>query len=95
MDGRAARGLTPALPGSPVATVSSRCCSVRPGVVDLDPDEQAALQALAGSGLVPPLRLIPGPDRFVTCSRRRTGEATRDNSSTISAMLFARDLIVT
>jgi hypothetical protein len=30
------------------------------GVVDLDPDEQAALQALAGSGLVPPLRLIPG-----------------------------------
>jgi hypothetical protein len=28
--------------------------------VDLDPDEQAALQALAGSGLVPPLRLIPG-----------------------------------
>ena len=30
------------------------------GVVDLDTDEQAALQALAGSGLVPPLRLIPG-----------------------------------
>ncbi len=30
------------------------------GVVDLDPDEQAALQALAGSGLVPPLRLLPG-----------------------------------
>lgn len=30
------------------------------GVVDLDPDEQAALQALAGSGLVPPLRLVPG-----------------------------------
>jgi hypothetical protein len=30
------------------------------GIVDLDPDEQAALQALAGSGLVPPLRLIPG-----------------------------------
>jgi hypothetical protein len=30
------------------------------GTVDLDPDEQAALKALAGSGLVPPLRLIPG-----------------------------------
>ena len=30
------------------------------GGVDLDPDEQAALKALAGSGLVPPLRLIPG-----------------------------------
>ena len=33
------------------------------GVVDLDPDEQAALKALAGSGLVPPLRLIPGARR--------------------------------
>ena len=30
------------------------------GVVDLDRDERAALEALAGSGLVPPLRLIPG-----------------------------------
>jgi hypothetical protein len=30
------------------------------GVVDLDSDEQAALHALASSGLVPPLRLIPG-----------------------------------
>ena len=28
--------------------------------VDLNPDEQAALSALADSGLVPPLRLIPG-----------------------------------
>ncbi len=31
-----------------------------PGRVDLDPNEQAALSALADSGLVPPLRLIPG-----------------------------------
>ena len=30
------------------------------GVVDLDQDEQAALEALADSGLVPPLRLIRG-----------------------------------
>jgi hypothetical protein len=30
------------------------------GVVDLDPDEQAALRTLADSGLVPPLRLIQG-----------------------------------
>ncbi len=31
-----------------------------PGVrVDLDGDEQQALSALAGSGLVPPLRLVP------------------------------------
>jgi hypothetical protein len=36
--------------------------------VDLDPAEQAALSALADSGLVPPLRLIPGarPARGVT-----------------------------
>jgi hypothetical protein len=27
--------------------------------LDFDPDEQAALEALAKSGLVPPLRLIP------------------------------------
>jgi hypothetical protein len=31
--------------------------------VDLDTDEQAALAALAESGLVPPLRLIPGARR--------------------------------
>jgi hypothetical protein len=30
------------------------------GVVDLDQDEQAALEALADSGLVPPLRLVQG-----------------------------------
>ena len=30
------------------------------GVVHLDRDEQAALEALADSGLVPPLRLIQG-----------------------------------
>ncbi len=29
-------------------------------VVDLDPVERAALSTLADSGLVPPLRLIPG-----------------------------------
>ena len=35
--------------------------------VDLDTDEQAALVALAVSGLVPPLRLVPGarPGRSV------------------------------
>jgi hypothetical protein len=31
-----------------------------PRGVDLDPDERAALAALADSGLVPPLRLVPG-----------------------------------
>lgn len=31
------------------------------GTVDLDADEQVAVAVLAGSGLVPPLRLMPGP----------------------------------
>ena len=31
-----------------------------PGEVDLDSSEQAAIAALADSGLVPPLRLVPG-----------------------------------
>lgn len=31
--------------------------------LDLDQDERAALDALAGSGLVPPLRLVPGVAR--------------------------------
>lgn len=34
-----------------------------PGDLDLDHDEQAALSALADSGLVPPLRLVPGARR--------------------------------
>lgn len=31
--------------------------------LDLDSDERAALEALADSGLVPPLRLVPGARR--------------------------------
>jgi hypothetical protein len=31
--------------------------------LDLDGDERAALEALADSGLVPPLRLVPGATR--------------------------------
>ena len=30
-----------------------------PGSIDLDEDEQTAVAVLAGSGLVPPLRLMP------------------------------------
>lgn len=36
-----------------------------PAAIELDPDEVGALDALAGSGLVPPLRLVTaldGPD---------------------------------
>jgi hypothetical protein len=39
--------------GAPAAAVDSR--------VELDGAEQAALAVLAGSGLVPPLRLVPLP----------------------------------
>jgi hypothetical protein len=38
--------------------------------VDLDRSEQAALEALAGSGLVPPLRLIPGAKRVESVQTR-------------------------
>jgi hypothetical protein len=30
-----------------------------PGGVEIDPEEQRALEVLADSGLVPPLRLVP------------------------------------
>lgn len=47
-----------------------------PGVVDLDAAEEAALAVLAGSGLVPPLRLRPaGP------ASRRVGETPEECSS--------------
>ncbi len=55
-----AQDMHPHIPQSAGAT--------RPGVpvpsgesVELDPDEQAALGSLAYVGLVPPLRLVPGP----------------------------------
>jgi hypothetical protein len=44
------------------------------GGIDLDGAEQAAIAVLAGSGLVPPLRLVPG-DPFTDSEqvrRRRT-----------------------
>lgn len=41
-----------------------------PGDVDLNHDEQAALAALADSGLVPPLRLIPGARRACSVQGR-------------------------
>ena len=59
--------------------------------VDLDPAEQAALTALADSGLVPPLRLIPGA-RPVAVSRPRSTGRTTPSGSTLR---FASDQIVT
>jgi hypothetical protein len=48
--------------------------------VDLDTDEQQALSALAGSGLVPPLRLVPAarPVRSVPSARRADWEDLGD-----------------
>jgi hypothetical protein len=34
-----------------------------PAPVEIDADERAAIGSLAGAGLVPPLRLVPGPSR--------------------------------
>ena len=39
--------------------VVSVVLGTRDGVIDLDADEQTAVAVLAGSGLVPPLRLMP------------------------------------
>jgi hypothetical protein len=44
-------------PGSGQVTSASSSAT---RVVDLDPDEQAALRTLANAGLVPPLRLVEG-----------------------------------
>ena len=48
--------------------------------VDLDTDEQQALSALAGSGLVPPLRLVPRmvPVRSVPAPGRADWEGLDD-----------------
>lgn len=52
------------------------------GVVDLDVDEQTAVAVLAGSGLVPPLRLMPAGMEAAESSERESmrpqgGTATR------------------
>jgi len=47
-----------------------------PPALDLDAAEQAAIDVLAGSGLVPPLRLVPpaaATDRRQTPTDRRKG----------------------
>lgn len=46
------------------------------GSLELDAAERAAIQVLAGSGLVPPLRLVQGgasPDDAQDGEQRRTG----------------------
>ncbi len=42
-----------------------------PSGVEIDDDSRAALDALAGSGLVPPLRLVPGRG---SAERRASGQ---------------------
>ena len=41
-----------------------------PEGVELEPDEARALEVLAGSGLVPPLRLVPGRPAVPRPTRR-------------------------
>ena len=45
-----------------------------PTGVEIDETERAALDALAGSGLVPPLRLVPGSPAPEAPGRRAVGE---------------------
>lgn len=57
-----------------------------PEAVELDAAEQAAIAVLARSGLVPPLRLVPGggePGRLTQGARDEVGEQarTRRNNS--------------
>ena len=47
--------------GDPVPVPVRSGAALGGGPVELDGPELAALQALAGSGLVPPLRLVPPP----------------------------------
>ena len=73
----AARGLRHLRSGIACATVSSRCCSVRPGVWWISTQMSSCA---AGAGRLwtgAAAQTDSGPDRFVTCSRRRTGETTR------------------
>jgi hypothetical protein len=46
-----------------------------PDAVELDGAEQAAIAVLAGSGLVPPLRLLPSADADRHWSRRRDDDS--------------------
>jgi len=54
--------------------------------IDLDGNEQAAIAVLAGSGLIPPLRLVPAaphdePAHDACCARaeRKSGELRRSD----------------
>lgn len=46
--------------------------------VELDGDDRAAIAVLASSGLVPPLRLVPGPEAAGT-DPARAGEPSSTN----------------
>ena len=49
------------------------------GGVDLDADEQTAVAVLAGSGLVPPLRLMPAPQ--ATSASEAPGASGEDHAA--------------
>ena len=67
-------------PGMPAAADDAEAGGDRPSgasAVHLDAPEQRALAVLAEQGLVPRLRLVPGPLRRVT-GNGHDGENTRD-----------------
>jgi hypothetical protein len=51
------------------------------GTVDLDADEQTAVAVLAGSGLVPPLRLMPAGPPAPDSPERETRVAERGTAT--------------
>ncbi len=62
--------------GAPPA-VDRRGAAQEPDGLDLDPAEQAAIAVLAGSGLVPPLRLVPAEQER---AEREAGDLPRDGT---------------
>jgi hypothetical protein len=71
-DACAARG--PACGDCVVTVLLGAPPATRPGDgeigIDLDGYEQAAIAVLAGSGLIPPLRLVAAPADNVSCGHR-------------------------
>lgn len=53
------------------------------GGVDLDGDDRAAIAVLASSGLVPPLRLVPGAETDDHDPHRGDGATSKDRDGTV------------
>ena len=62
------------VPGPAYAGEADDVAAVAGGPVELDRAEQAAIAVLAGSGLVPPLRLVPGEGATAAAVDPRTAQ---------------------